>query len=199
MLKIGITGGIGSGKTTICRLFETLGIPIYYTDDAAKWILQHNPDVRQQVSTLFGNIAYLPDGTLNRHAISAIAFTEPEKLKLLEQIVHPAVWQHSEQWITQQANHIPYILKESALLFETGAYKQLDKIITVVAPIDLRIARVIQRDHSDEKTIRARIAQQMPDEDKIKQSDFVIQNNGQQLLIPQILTIHQQLINLQLP
>jgi dephospho-CoA kinase len=194
MLKIGITGGIGSGKTTICRLFETLRVPIYYSDDAAKWLLQHNPEVRAQVSNLFGSTAYLPDGTLDRQALASVAFQNPEKMSLLESIVHPAVWQHSQQWLSQQAPNTPYIIKESALLFESGAYTQLDKIITVTAPIDLRIARVMQRDQKSEADIRQRIARQMPDEDKINRSDFVIYNDGTQALIPQVLHIHQTLI-----
>lgn len=194
MLKVGITGGIGSGKTTICRLFETMGIAVYYADDAAKWLMNNDIGIREAIITHFGVMMYLPDGNLHRSALSAAVFEQPKKLRLLESIVHPAVLKHSQAWIDAQPDTAPYVLKEAAILFESGSFRQLDRIITVVAPIDLRIERVMQRDHSNEAAIRARIALQMPDEEKIKRSDFVIYNDGLQLLIPQVVAIHRALL-----
>ena len=192
ILKIGITGGIGSGKTTACHIFETLAIPVYYADDRAKALMVENTDLITSIKNLFGEAAYAPDGSLNRKHIADIAFHNPLMLNELNALVHPAVWLDGEKWHNAQT-HAPYTLKEAALLFEGGGNILLDKIITVVAPVEKRIERVLLRGGGTmtRSDVEARIAKQLPDEEKIKQSDFVIWNDGKQALIPQVLAIHQ--------
>lgn len=194
-LKIGITGGIGSGKTTVCKIFETLGIPIYYADDRAKALYLENADLKQGVIQLFGAESYLLDGQLNRKWISDLAFQDPELLKKLNALVHPAVQKDGNDWHDAQTN-VPYTLKEAALLFESGGDKYLDKIITVYAPLELRIERVILRGSGSmtRADVEARIAKQMSDEEKKDRADFVIFNDGNQALIPQVLAIHHKIL-----
>lgn len=193
MLKIGITGGIGSGKTTVCHLFETLHIPVYYADDAAKWLMNNNADLIIAIKNAFGSDVYNDQKQLQRTKLASIVFSNANARKLLEGLVHPAVEQHNQQWIEQHKN-APYVLKEAALIFESGSYKHLDKVITVTAPLELRISRVTKRDNATRQQVEARIAAQMPDEEKIRLSDFVIYNNEQQMLIPQVMHIHEQIM-----
>lgn len=192
MLKIGITGGIGSGKTTVCRIFEALDIPVYYADDRAKWLMVNNQQLVSQIKQLLGEQAYLEDGRLDRAYIASVVFQDQEKLSALNQIVHPAVHQDGVAWHAQQKD-VPYTLKEAALLFESGGDKMLDKIITVAAPLALRIQRVMKRDQVDENAVMARIDKQWPESDKVERSDFVINNDENASLILQILDIHRQL------
>lgn len=191
-MKVGITGGIGSGKTTICKLFELLGIPVYYSDDRAKALMTESPALVQQVKALFGAEAYFADGKLHRAYLGGIVFNDPVALKQLNGIVHPAVGQDALDWHMQQ--DAPYTLKEAALLYESGIYRSLDRMITVFAPLPMRIERVMQRDGVDELAVRNRVSKQMLDYDKISLADFVITNNGQQSLIQQVLQIHRQLL-----
>ncbi len=191
MLKVGITGGMGSGKTTVCKIFEALGIPVYYADDRAKWLMVHQPEVRKAILKLFGPEAY-QDDQLNRAHIAKIAFSAPEKLKQLNAIVHPAVFKDGQLWHESQQK-VPYTLKEAALIFESGSYKTLDKVITVFAPKELRIQRIMKRDNSDRSAIEARMDKQMPEEEKIEKADFVIYNDGEHSLVRQVLYIHEQL------
>jgi dephospho-CoA kinase len=191
-LKVGITGGIGSGKTTVCRIFETLGIPVYYADDRAKMLMVERLQLRGVIESLFGTDAYSADNQLNRAHIAAIAFQHPEKLKALNAAVHPAVLEDGEAW--HFAQNAPYTLKEAALLFESGSYMHLDKIITVFTPVETRIERVLLRGGITKADIEARIAKQMPDDEKVQRADFVIYNDGAQPLIPQVLAIHRQLL-----
>ena len=195
MLNIGITGGIGSGKTTVCRLFELFGIPVYYADPRAKALMTEDPELIEQIKSIFGEAAYLPDGSLNRKHIAGIAFNDKSRLAMLNAVVHPAVARDGEQWQAQQAV-APYTLKEAALLFESGSYKQLDKVITIFAPRELRIQRVLRRDQSDRAAVEARMDKQMSEEEKLRLADFVIYNDGQRLLLPQVVTIHRQLLAL---
>jgi dephospho-CoA kinase len=192
-IKVGITGGIGSGKTTVCRIFETLGIPIYYADDRAKALMVEDENLIKGIKNLFGEAAYFEDGSLNRKHISDIAFSNPLKLKELNALTHPAVHADGERWHAAQIG-APYTLKEAALHFETGGFRLMDKMICVVAPQELRIERVIARGGLTRTEIEARMAKQLPDAAKIKQSDFVIHNDGVQMLMPQIITIHQTLL-----
>jgi dephospho-CoA kinase len=193
-LKIGITGGIGSGKTTVCHIFETLGIPVYYADDRAKALMTEDVELMNAVKKLFGDAAYFSDGALNRKLISEMAFSNPLILNELNAVVHPAVRRDGEHWHTAQLG-VPYTLKEAALHFESGGFKLMDKMICVVAPKDVRIERVLLRGGLNRAEIEARMAKQLPDEDKIKQSDFVINNDGIHALIPQVMAIHKALIN----
>jgi len=193
MKKIGITGGIGSGKTTVCHLFELLGIPIYYADDRAKWLMCHHPDLVLQLKQTFGESIYLPDGALNRTYLANLVFANPWQLQQLNQLVHPVVFEDAETWHYQQRN-VPYTLKEAALLFESGSFRNLDRLITVYAPLSLRIQRVIQRDLVSQERVIERVKQQMPDAQKMELADFIITNNGHAPLIPQVLAIHKSLI-----
>ena len=192
ILKVGITGGIGSGKTTVCKIFETLGIPVYYADDRAKAIMVEDETLMNKVKQAFGDNAYLPDGTLNRAYISQIAFSNPLKLTELNAAVHPAILRDGEKWHNAQKD-VPYTLKEAALLYESGSDAVLDKIIMVYTPKNIRIERVLGRGGLTRDEIEARIAKQMPDEEKVKKADFIIYNDGQKGLIAQVLEIHQSL------
>jgi dephospho-CoA kinase len=192
-LKVGITGGIGSGKTTVCKIFETLGIPVYYADDRAKSLMVENKDLVARIKQIFGENAYTEEGELNRNYISQVAFTNPEKLKELNAAVHPVVLEDGIKWHEAQT-HVPYTLKEAALLFESGSYMALDKIITVTAPVEVRIERVMKRNKTSREEVEARIAKQMPEEEKAKRSDFVINNDGEHALIPQVMEIHAKLL-----
>lgn len=192
-LRIGITGGMGSGKTTVCKIFEALGVPVYYADDRAKAIMTENETVKAEIIALFGEEAYFPDGSLNRKFISSAAFGDQDKLTRLNSIVHPAVLRDGEHWQARNS-HAIYTLKEAALLFESGSHQVLDKIITVYAPQEIRIERVMKRDGASRQQVWARMSRQMPDEEKIRLSDFTIFNDGSQSLVKQVLDIHRQLI-----
>lgn len=193
ILKAGITGGIGSGKTTVCKIFEALGIPVYYADWQAKQLMVSDPRLVAGVRKLFGPQSYLPNGALNRPFIAQKVFNDDQKLQQLNQLVHPAVFEDADRWHHAQKD-APYTLKEAALLFESGNYRQLDKVITIFAPEELRIRRVIERDGSTPQDVRARMAKQMPEEEKIKRADFVIYNDGEHSLIRQALDIHKALL-----
>jgi len=193
MLKIGITGGIGSGKTTACKIFEILGIPIYYADDRAKALMVNDSTLVQKIKDIFGEEAYLEDGSLNRPHIASLAFNDQSKLSLLNAAVHPAVREDGINWHLAQKN-VPYTLKEAALLFESGGNKVLDKIITVTAPEAVRIERIKERDNATIEQIKARMDKQMPEDQKVALADYVIYNDGQQPLIPQIFDIHHKLV-----
>lgn len=192
-MKVGITGGIGSGKTTVCKIFETLGIPVYYADMRAKWLMAQDPALVASIKELLGLKAYREDGSLDRAYIAQEVFGNATKLQQLNQLVHPAVAEDGERWHEAQKG-VPYTLKEAALLFESGSYLAMDKMITVFAPEELRIQRVVARDHSSPEAVRARMAQQMPEEEKVRRADYVIHNDGQQPLIPQVLAIHRELL-----
>lgn len=190
MHHLGITGGIGSGKTTVCKIFETLGIPIYYADERAKHLMSHDPELMAGIVDLFGPEAYLEPQVLNRAHIAKVAFNDKIKLNQLNALVHPAVGRDGLAWQAAQQN-VPYTLKEAALLYESGSYRSLDKIIVVTAPLELRIERVMARDGAKREDVEARIAKQMPEAEKVKLADFVVHNDGQQALIPQVLAIHR--------
>lgn len=194
-LLVGITGGIGSGKSTVARIFSILGIPIYYADDRAKWLMANDPKLKKQIMDHFGNESYSEDGILNRAFLATKVFADEEKVKIINSLVHPAVRLDFENWSNAQNSH--YVLKEAALLFETGSYKDLDKVINVSTPIKIRISRVLMRDpHRNEKQINDIIDKQLPDEEKNKLADFIIKNTDNKMLIPQVLEIHNQLLKL---
>ena len=193
MKKIGITGGIGSGKTTVARVFEQLGIPVYHADYWAKEIMNTDPLVKQRLKEIFGNAIYNSEDKADRKRIAEIVFLDKNKLNELNSVIHPAVWLHGENWLKQHVDK-PYILKEAAILFESGGNKGVDKVIMVSAPKEIRLQRVMKRDNVTHEEVEARMANQWPDEKKIAISDFVIVNNDKQLVIPQVLEIHWQLI-----
>jgi dephospho-CoA kinase len=194
MLKIGITGGIGSGKTTVCHIFELLGVKVYNADIRAKLLLNENAEVKLQVINAFGEKIY-PDGILDKKKLAAIVFNDKKALELLNSIVHPAVDKDFVKWVKNHSGE-KYILKEAALLFESGTYKSLDFIVAVTAPLELRIKRIIKRDNFTRKQVFDRINNQMNQQDKIRLSDFVIINNERKMLIPQVLKLNRILENI---
>lgn len=195
MLHIGITGGIGSGKTTVCKIFETLGIPVYYADIRAKWLMAHDPELTKGIKSLLGQEAFSSEGHLNRGWIAAKVLANPELLNKLNGIVHPAVAVDGLNWQNAQTG-VPYTLKEAALLYESGSSNLLDKIIVVTAPLEVRIARVMARDMASRETVLGWISKQMPEEEKVARADYVIHNDGEHHLIPQVMEIHRALIAL---
>ncbi|HHS95458.1 MAG TPA: dephospho-CoA kinase [Phaeodactylibacter sp.] len=188
MLKVGITGGIGSGKTTACKKFAILGIPTYYADERAKQLMVENKTLVRQIKKLFGNSAYTPSGELNRPHIAAIAFADKAKLALLNALVHPAVQKDSMHWF-RSLKACPFALYEAALLFEAGNDKNMDYIITITAPLELRIQRVMHRDSIPREAVLARIQHQMNEAEKVKRADFVIYNDHTHKLTPQVVHI----------
>ncbi len=191
-LLIGITGGIGSGKSTVCRIFQILGIPIYSADDRAKWLMANDPELKAGISNAFGTESYLEDGRVNRAFLAEKVFSDPERVKQINALVHPVVGKDFQTWAENQ--NTSYILKEAALLFETDSYRALDKTINVSSPLKIRVARILMRDpHRSEGQINHIIDQQMPDDEKNEKADFVIKNTDNKLLIPQVLDIHHKL------
>jgi len=188
-LKIGITGGIGSGKTFICRLFEALGIPVYNADEEAKRLMNTDVRIKEKLIAQFGEATY-KDGLLDRAFLANMVFSDKNKLELLNSIVHPVVIQEAKDWAERQITR--YSLKEAALLFESGSYKELDYTILVTAPMDIRIQRVIERDGTTEQQVQERINKQLSDEEKLQLADFVIVNDGITPLLPQVWTLHQK-------
>lgn len=188
-IKVGIAGGIGSGKTIICHVFKVLGIPVYNADLEAKLIMNKSDQVRLTVMQEFGDEAY-SNGVLNRAFLAAQVFNDAAKLAQLNRIVHPAVIQAAEDWADAQT--APYSLKEASILFESGSYKKVDYSILVTAPIEIRIARVMERDQVTREQVLARMNNQMSDEEKTKLADFVIINDGITPIIPQVMALHHQ-------
>ncbi len=187
-LKIGITGGIGSGKTLVCEIFQTLGIPVYNSDSRAKSLMKNNPEVKKQLIDAFGNI-YTSAGDLDKEKIAKIIFSDKSKLQIMNSIVHPAVEKDFEQWTDSQ--EAPYVIKESALIFESGNYKKLDFTIEVFAPLEERISRTIARDKKSVEQIRKRINSQMDEKKKIAMADFIIINDKFTPILPQVLNLHK--------
>jgi dephospho-CoA kinase len=190
MLRIGITGGIGSGKSFICNIFRTLGIGIYSADTQAKALMNSDNELRDRIRSLFGDEAYA-GGQLNRSFLAQKVFTNKDLLNALNELVHPVVLKDFEKWCEQQ-NSV-YILHEAAILFESGLFKRFDKNILITAPEDIRIARVLERDKQAIEKIRERIQNQWPADKLIPLADFIIENDNKQLLLPQILKIDQSL------
>ncbi len=192
MLRIGITGGIGSGKSIASRLFHALGVPVYDADTRARWLMENDSALRQELTAAFGPATYDPAGRLNRPALAATAFGNPALLARLNALVHPHVGTDFARWATaqQQAGHA-YVLKEAALLFEAGSYRQLDRVITVFAPLLVRQARVLRRDpHRSAADVQAIMAKQLSEEEKMQRANYVLTNDDVQPLLPQVLALH---------
>jgi dephospho-CoA kinase len=198
MLTIGITGGIGSGKTTVAKLFEALGIPVYNADIEAKKIMAANLKVKTQIKNLLGDEAYHRNGKPNRPFISSKIFSDKNLLAAINNIVHPAVYEDTEQWanLHRKEGNVPYVLKEAALLVENGSYTSLDKLIVVTCPESERILRVMKRDKLSKEEVMKKIQNQLPESEKVKVADYVIINDGLHPLIPQVWELHQSLIRL---
>lgn len=191
MKLIGITGGIGSGKSVVCRLFQVLGAPVYDSDARAKWVMAHDARLRDELTAAFGPETFTTEGQLNRTYLARVAFPDPEQLARLNALVHPHVGRDFAEWAAarRQEGHA-YVLKEAALLYESGAYQQLHQVITVFAPQALRQARVLRRDpHRTPDDILTIIGKQMSEEDKLERADHVVYNDDEHLLIPQVLLL----------
>ncbi len=173
MLIIGLTGGIGSGKTTVAKLFEKYGIPVYYSDIEAKKLMNRSKIIKRKLISKFGEEVY-KDKYLNRPFLASIIFNDKDALNYVSQVVHPKVAQHFKRWINKQK--APFVIQENAILFENGSYKNMDKIITVTAPLKTKINRVINRDKTTKKQVLERMKNQLTDDEKTKKSDFVINN-----------------------
>lgn len=193
-LQIGITGGIGSGKSLISKIFHCLNVPVYDADSRAKYLMTTDGILMQQIKKEFGELSFY-NGTLNRAYISKLVFENPERLSVLNALVHPRVGEDYKNWVSLQATH-RYVLKEAALLFEAGSNEMLDAVIVVTAPERIRIERVLRRDaHRNEEEVKTIIKNQMPERDKIKLANFVVTNDESELVIPQVLKLHEQFIN----
>ena len=190
MKVVGLTGGIGSGKSTIAKMFEDLGVAVYIADIEAKKLMSEDPTVKREITDLFGEEAYR-NNTLNRPFIANIVFNDSTQLEKLNAIVHPAVADHFDKWKDRQKGN--YVIKEAAILFENGGYKQCDHTILVVAPLELRISRVLNRDQSTRDEVLSRIKNQWDDDQKIPLADFVIQNIDLQDTEQQVNEIHQKI------
>ena len=192
MLKVGITGGIGSGKSTVCRVFSVLGIPVFQADVEAGRLQNEDPKIISELIGMFGSEIYSLEGSLNRKMLASIVFNDRGLLEKLNSIIHPAVHHEFEEWSAGNLN-FPYVIYEAAILFETGSYHNFDFTILVVADEKERIERVSKRDHSRPEDVLQRMNNQLMDKEKIKMADFVIENNDNQLIISQILKLDQLL------
>ncbi|MBT30118.1 MAG: dephospho-CoA kinase [Thalassobius sp.] len=193
-LIIGITGGIGSGKSVVCKIFKSLGIPVYDSDSRAKWLMRYSEDLINEIKKNFGQNSYLPDGQVNNKYLAENVFHDKEKLKLLSSLTHPAVGKDFQNWVEKNQNQ-KYLLKEAALIFEAGIYKTLDKTILVTAPQEIKIDRVLKRDpHRDKAQVLAIMDKQMSDDEKIPLADFIITNDDTEMILPQVLKLHEEFI-----
>ena len=193
VLRVGLTGGIGSGKSTIAQIFEVLGIPVYYADISAKKLMNENADLRSSITNIFGEQAYT-NNILDRKYISSIVFSDPAKLQQLNALVHPATKKDGEAWMQQQTS--PYAIHEAALIFEAKVSDRLDLVIGVSSPIELRIKRAMERDKVSREEVLKRMEQQLDEEIKMSKCNFVLINDERQLLIPQVLELHEKLMGL---
>lgn len=196
MIKVGLTGGIGSGKSMVARVLKVLGVPVFVADDAGRAILADDLEVRKAVTERFGPAIY-PNGVVDRKALAATVFNDAAGLEDLNGIVHPAVRAAFRKWTLEQ--NAPYVVMEAAILAESEGYKAFDHIIVVTAPEDLRIQRVMARDRVDATAVQARVRNQIGEEERLRIADHVVYNDDTQLVIAQVLSIHQELINLAAP
>ncbi len=193
MLKIGLTGGMGSGKTTVSQIFSVLGIPVFYADDIAKTIMNEDEDLKQNIINLFGDEAY-KENSLNRKYIAGIVFNNEYKLQQLNALVHPVTIAAADKWM--KAQKTAYVIKEAALMFEAGAAAHLDYVIGVYAPQALRLQRVMHRDNTSREQVLSRMNNQVDETIKMKLCDFVIVNDEQQAVLPQVLSLHEKFLSM---
>ena len=189
-LQIGVTGGIGSGKSTVCRVFRALGVPVYEADERAKWLTEHDPILKADITRILGPNAYDITGRYNRSWIAAQVFADPDLLLQLNNVIHPRVYADTALWVRSHADQ-PYVVKEAAIMRAAGDGNSLDKVIVVHAPAALRIERIRQRDpHRTDKEILNIINRQISDDERLAMADYVLENDEQQLLLSQILRLH---------
>jgi len=191
VLKVGLTGGIGSGKSTVAKIFELLNVPVYYADEASKRLYHTDQQLMADLKKHFGEDVYIND-QLNRSKLAALVFNDPEKLDLLNSLVHPPTLRDAAEWMQRQT--APYVIKEAALLFESGSVAGLDYVIGVKAPRHIRIKRVMDRDGISREQVMNRLDKQLDEEIKMKLCDFIIDNSEQELIIPQVLKLHEKLL-----
>ena len=190
-LQIGVTGGIGSGKSLVCKIFSHLGAPVYDADSHAKELMTTDGILISAIKKEFGDLAYNADGSLNRVYLANHVFHDPVKLEKLNCLVHPRVGVDYLKWVDANSKHA-YVIKEAALMFESGSHQQLDKIIVVFAPKSLRINRVLKRDaHRTVEQIKAIVEKQMPEDEKLKRADYVIVNDETEMVVPQVVKLHE--------
>ncbi len=192
MVRVGLTGGIGSGKTTVCRIFESLDIPVYYSDIEAKNLMYHFSELKVQIKSFLGDSAYHSNGRPNRQYIASKVFTNKNLLKKLNGIVHPALITETVKWFDRQTG--PYAINEAAILLEAKFHLHMDKVIVVTAPVDVRVERVVKRDKSSTKQVVARSKNQMKEEERLTYADYVVDNSGKKNLIEQVVGIHRKLM-----
>ena len=190
-MNVGVTGGIGSGKSIVCRIFSCLDIPVYDADSRAKWLTNNDSAMRQEIIQLLGTQAYTENGEYNRSFVSSQVFKNAELLKELNSIIHPAVLKDTEAWLAKH-DHFPYVVKEAAIMNRAGQKNNLDYVIVVHAPVDLRLSRIRNRDKNrSEQEIRSIIERQISDEERNEIADFVVNNDEHVALIPQVLKLHK--------
>lgn len=193
MLKVGITGGIGSGKSLVAEMFKTLGIPVLHADAAAKFLMNADEALKAAIVDLFGEEVY-QNGRLNRPFLSSVIFNDKDKLEALNAVVHPATIAYGKKWFENQ--HSSYAIKEAAIFYESGTYVEMDIMIGVYAPIEIRLKRAMERDAVAESDIRKRMENQMDETEKMSRCDYIILNDGTKSIIQQVLELHQKLITL---
>ncbi len=193
MLKIGVTGGIGSGKSLVCEMFQLLGVPVYNADEQAKKLVNSDRQIIDSLTTKYGQDIY-SKGVIDKKRLAGIIFNNKEELKFVNETIHPRVFAHFDEWLELNHHH-KYIIKEAALLFESGSYKDLDKVILVAAPEEIRIKRVVERDKTNEKAVKKIIESQMSENEKQQKSNYIINNDNTVLIIPHILELHNEFIN----
>ena len=193
MFIVGLTGGIGSGKTLICNIFELFGVPVFYADLEARILMDEDPAIRRNLIHHFGKDIYI-GGSLDRKKLASIVFHDKNSLKYLNSIIHPAVRKKFDRWIEDNAGY-KYLIEEAAILLESGEHNRFDLVVTVLSPVDLRISRVIERDHVTKDDVVERIKNQISDEERNKIADVVIVNDGTKLVIPQVLQIHNRVVS----
>jgi len=190
-IKLGVTGGIGSGKSSVCRVFKVLGIPVFSADPEAREIMDNDKGIMQRINSIAGKDLYI-NGSLDRMKLAALIFNDSTLLEKVNSLVHPIVFEHFRQWEIGQTS--PYVIMEAAILFESGASKLVDRIATVVAPIEERVDRVIHRNSLSRVQVLERMRNQMDDDSRIKLSDYVIYNSENDMIIPAILKIHEDIL-----
>lgn len=191
VIKLGITGGIGSGKTTVCRVFSSLGIPVFSADTDAKEIMETDDSVIGRINSIAGRNLYV-NGNLDRLGLASLIFNNHSLLEKVNLLVHPIVGDHFRKWASEQ--NAPYLIMEAAILFESGVSKQVDRVASVIAPVEERVNRVIQRNNLSREQILERMQNQMDDDSLIKLSDYVIHNSENDMIIPAILKIHEDIL-----
>lgn len=193
VFKLGITGGIGSGKTSVCKVFEVLGIPVFLADLEARKIMDNNTEIIRQINSVADTDLYT-GGNLDRQRLASLIFNDKLLLEKINSIIHPVVFANFAGWTANQ--QAPYVIMEAAILFESGGYKLVDRVATVIAPLEERIERIVQRNRLTRDQIMERVRNQMDDDSKIRLSAYVIRNSENDMIIPAILEIHQDILNL---